>query len=90
MAKKEKVLDLNTKASKVTGEELAKLQEVVKSINTFHFEIGKLEAQKHQYLHALSVHGDSIKELQNELETKYGTADVNLTDGSINRTADEG
>lgn len=90
MAKKEKLVDLGSKAEKVTEEELAKLQEVVKGINTIQLEIGRLEAQKHEYLHNLSNYRESAKNLQDELQAKYGSADINLVDGSINRESNEG
>ena len=83
MAKKEKVIDLKAKAEKVTDEELKKLQDVVSGINSLQVEIGRLEAQKHMQLHKLAVVRDEATLLQTELEKNYGTADVNINDGSI-------
>ena len=81
--KKEKVVDLKPKASKVTDEELKNLQEVVSNINNLQSEIGRVEAQKHGYLHQLAVVRDKATLLQGELEKTYGTANVNINDGSI-------
>ena len=83
MAKKEKVIDLKAKAEKVTDEELKKLQDIVSGINSLQAEIGRLEAQKHVQLHKLAVVRDQGTLLQTELEKAYGTADVNINDGSI-------
>ena len=46
-------------------------------------EIGRVEAQKHGYLHQLAVVRDKATLLQGELEKVYGTANVNINDGSI-------
>tara|TARA_X000001382_G_scaffold107288_1_gene82933 strand:- start:992 stop:1261 length:270 start_codon:yes stop_codon:yes gene_type:complete len=83
MATKEKVIDLKAKAEKITDEELKKLQEIVSNINSLQSEIGRLEAQKHTQLHRLAVVRDEAALLQTELEENYGTADVNINDGSI-------
>ena len=83
MAKKEKVIDLKAKAEKVTDEELKKLQDIVSGINALQVEIGRLEAQKHVQLHKLAVVRDEATLLQTELEKTYGTADVNINNGSI-------
>ena len=84
MATKEKVVELKAKAEKVTEEELKKLNEVVSNINSLQSEIGRLEAQKHTYLHKLAMVRDEAALMQAELEKNYGTADVNINDGTIN------
>ena len=81
--KKQKMVDLKPKAKKVTDEELKKLQDVVSGINSLQVEIGRLEAQKHIQLHKLAVVRDEATLLQANLEKTYGTADVNINDGSI-------
>ena len=84
MAKKEKVVDLKTKANKISEAELKELQSVVSSLNKLNFDIGTLEAQKHNLLHALFQANDSIRGMQDKFEKEYGTADVNIQDGTIN------
>ena len=83
MAKKEKVVELKAKAEKITDEELAKLKDVVSNINVLQLEVGKLESQKHMYLHKLAEVRDEATLIQNDLEKAYGTANVNISDGSI-------
>ena len=86
--KKNKVVDLKAKVDKVSNEHLAQLQQAVNAVNGIQFEVGKIEAQKHVYLHRLTSAQDSIKSLQDMLVKEYGTYDVDLTDGSINHGND--
>lgn len=88
-ATKEKMVDLTPKAEKVTEEQLTQLQEVVNNINTIQFEIGKIEAQKHAYLHRLAGNQDRIKVLQDTMQQEYGTFDIDLKDGTINYPKNE-
>jgi hypothetical protein len=83
MAKKEKTIELKAKAEKVTDEELKQLQNIVSNISSLQNEIGKLESQKHIRLHKLAVVRDEATLFQNKLEETYGTAEVNIQDGSI-------
>ena len=84
MAKKEKVVELKPKVDKVSEEHLKQLQTVVNKINQFQFNIGKLESQKHLLMHELVVVQEKIGELQDEMMKEYGSADINLMDGTIN------
>jgi hypothetical protein len=83
MAKKEKTIELKAKAEKVTDKELKQLQNIVSNISSLQNEIGKLESQKHIRLHKLAVVRDEATLFQNKLEETYGTAEVNIQDGSI-------
>ena len=56
--KKEKVVDL--KPQNVSEEELKELQQVVSAINKLQFDIGQMEAQKHNALHALFQGNDKL------------------------------
>ena len=86
---KEKIVDLKPKVDKISDEHLKELQEVVNIINNIQFNIGKLEGQKHSLLHELSVSQKKILDMQSKLSKEYGTFDVNVTDGTINRKKDE-
>jgi len=88
MGKVKEMVDLKPKADKVTAEQLEKLQQVVNNINAIQFEVGKIEAQKHSYLHKLAELQDNIGKLQEELHKEYGTFDVDLKDGTINYPED--
>ena len=82
--KKEKIVDLKPKAEKVTDEQLKELQGIISNANKLRFDIGTLETQKHNLLHALFQTNDKIIDLQNKFQEEYNTVDINITDGTIN------
>jgi hypothetical protein len=84
MAKKEKVVDLKPKAEKISEDQLKELQGTVSAINKLKFDIGTIEAQKHNLLHALFQANEKIVTMQDKFTKEYGTYDVNIADGTIN------
>ena len=86
MAKTKKVVDL--KPTKVTDEQLKKIQETVSVINRAHSEIGSVETKKHALMHQVSASQEVLQTLQTELEKEYGTVDININDGTINYKED--
>jgi len=88
MAKTKKVVDL--KPAKVTDEQLKRIQETVSSINKGQMEVGKLETNKHALIHQISRYQEALQVLQNELEKEYGTVDININDGTINYSKENG
>ena len=89
MTKKEETVDLKPKVEKITEEHLDQLQKIVNAINSLQFNIGKIEAQKHTLLHNLSVTQDRVNQLQDTFQKEYGTFDVNINDGTINRAEEK-
>ena len=85
--KKNKVVDL--KPEKISEEELTQLRNVVSAINKLQFDIGTIEVQKHNALHALFEGNDKLNEMQSNFKEKYGTDDVNIQDGTIKYKDDE-
>ena len=85
--KKEKVVDL--KPQNVSEEELNKMQSVISAINKVKFDLGDLESRKHNMLHMLMQGNEQLRALQEDLEKTYGTADINIQDGSIKYKEDE-
>ena len=85
--KKEKVIDL--KPEKISDEQLKELQQVIAAINKLQFDIGAMEAQKHEALHAISQGRDKLSGLQNVFKEQYGTDDINIQSGTINYKEDE-
>ena len=81
---KEKEIELKVKAEKIWEEHLKQLQQVVNAVNSIQFNIGKMETQKHQYLHDMTNLNERVRMLQDNLVKTYGSYDVNLTDGTIN------
>ena len=86
---KEKTIEVKNRAEKVSDEHLKEIQETIGAINNFQFNIGKLEAQKHDILHRLATAQDKIALMQDTLQKEYGTNDVNIKDGTINWPKEE-
>ena len=84
MAKKEKIVELKTKAEKISEKDLKELQGVVNALNGTQFNIGKIEVQKHRLLHDLASVQDKITLMQDRMTKEYGTFDINIDDGTIN------
>ena len=89
MATKEKVIDLKPKAERITEEQLKDLQAVIQTINSIQFEIGKLEAHKHELVHRLAASQNQVKSFQDVFEKEYGSCDINIDDGTINRKEED-
>ena len=81
MAKKEKLVDL--KPEKISDEQLERMQKLVSGINKIQFDMGAMQAKVHELAHLHIAQNAKIKELQDELQEKYGTVDVNIQDGTI-------
>ena len=85
MAKKEKELTVKTeKATKIHEKHLKEMQDIVNTINSIQFNIGKLEIQKHTALEELKKQQNGVSKLQDTLLREYGSYDVNINDGTIN------
>ena len=87
--KKDKIVDLKSKAKKIETQELHKLQSLAKGINQAQKQIGIIESQKHSMLHDIFEMRNYMMSAQKELEEKYGTHDVSLEDGTINYSSNE-
>jgi len=87
--KKEKMVDLKPKGEKISDEHLKELQGILNITNNIQFKIGQLEGQKHTLLHELGLTQKKIVNMQDKLAKEYGTFDINVTDGTINREKDE-
>ena len=85
--KKEKMKDL--RAAAIKDEQLKELQNLVAAINKLQFDIGVMEVQKHNAMHALLEGSDKLGAMQKAFEEEYGTNDINIQDGTINYKDDE-
>ena len=88
--KKEEIVDLTPKAEKITDEQLKKVQDTVNSINRVQLELGILETRKHGLLHNIVAIQDSLNSMQVDFEKEYGTSDINIQDGTINYSKENG
>ena len=77
------------KPSKITNEELNQVQSVINDMNRAQLEIGSMETKKHSLLHHISILQEKLNEMQINFEKVYGTADINIQDGTINHSKDE-
>ncbi len=67
---------------KITEEQLKQVQAQVQVKSQLVSDIGAVEAQKHELLHALSNVIEKTKETAAQLEEEYGKININLEDGS--------
>ena len=65
------------KATKVTKEELQKVQTLVNTINNAQFRVGDLELEKANLLSVMMTSKNQFNELQGKLREKYGDVVVN-------------
>ena len=77
------------KPSKISNEELNQVQSVVNDVNRAQLEIGSFESKKHNLLHHISVLQEQLGKMQVEFEKTYGTADINIQDGTINHPKED-
>jgi predicted nucleic acid-binding Zn-ribbon protein len=68
--------------SKITKEELESLLESEKKVSAIKHDLGTLDEQKHNLLHALGQVREESNKVKKELEGKYGKININLQDGS--------
>ena len=76
------------KATKITNEELNQVQSVINDINRAQLEVGSMESKKHNLLHHVSALQEQLGKMQVDFEKTYGTADINIQDGTINHKED--
>ena len=88
--KAEKVIDLTPKAEKITDVQLNRLQTTIKTIEHFTNDIGRLEVQKNSILNAMTSHQKQIDTLRSEFNKEYGTDNINIQDGTIAYTEENG
>lgn len=72
--------------SKIKEEELQELRQSVDTLNSIQMQIGGLEAQKHELLHAVAEANQKFSEIQKSLEENYGKVSVNIQTGEITKT----
>ena len=78
------------KPEKITDEQLKKVQDVINDINRSQMELGQMETKKHAMLHSVSALQEAVGVIRDEFEKEYGTADVNIQDGTINYPKENG
>jgi hypothetical protein len=67
--------------NQITKEQLTKVQDQQKELNTLLRDIGYVETQKHILLHKQSDLNNSIEEYKAELEKEYGAITIDIETG---------
>ena len=79
-----------SETKKITAEQLEKLVKNQRELNGVLANIGVLESQKHSLLHQLADINKESEEFKAELQTEYGSININLEDGSYVEVENEG
>ena len=80
---------MSEKELKITDEQLEKIRAQVNVRGQLISDIGAVEAQKHDLLHALNNVMQKTKETADELEKEYGKININLEDGTYEVVEEE-
>jgi len=68
---------------KLEKTELKEIQDIIQRINNLQMQIGSIEAQKHELLHAITDASTEFQVKQSLLKNKYGEVDIDITTGEI-------
>lgn len=69
------------KAKKITKAELESVQSAVNGINNFYMSIGRALVTALKTMEDLDTLEENLQSTQKELEEKYGSVSINLTNG---------
>ena len=82
------MVDLKSKATHLTTDELTPVQKIVGEMNRIKMELGNIEIRKHELLHINNNLQDEIGKLQKTLNEKYGNVDIDINTGEIKEKED--
>ena len=88
--KAEKVVDLTPKAEKITDTQLKNVQTTVRTMDHLTMELGRIDIQKYGILKGIENIQAELDLLRQEFKKEYGTDNINIQDGTINYTPDNG
>ena len=75
--------------NQITKEELTKIQDQQKELNTLLRDIGYVETQKHLLLHKQAELNNSIEEYKADLEKEYGAISIDIETGTYTKIEEE-
>ena len=78
------------KPEKISEEQLKEVQDLINNINRSQMELGQMQTKKHAILHHISISQEAVGKMRDTFEKEYGTADVNIQDGTINYPQENG
>lgn len=73
--------------NKITAEQLEVVQKQQKDLQNLLVNIGIMESQKHNALHALEKLNKEVDEFKMQLEAQYGAININVADGTYSAIA---
>ena len=82
-------LNKMAKEAKLSTEELEALKNTINQLNSVQTQIGGIELQKHELLHAFAQMKTKLEEQQKELQTKYGDKVIDINTGELREPAKE-
>jgi hypothetical protein len=85
MGGKKKMKAKDLRPDRVSETDLKALQEIVTAINKMQFDIGTMEVQKHNFMHAITQANEKMGEMQVDFADRYGTSNINIQTGAIDR-----
>ena len=74
---------------KITAEQLETIVKNQRELNQILVNVGMLESQKHGLLHQLADVNKDIEGFKSELQTQYGSININLEDGSYTEAEED-
>tara|TARA_R100000315_G_scaffold29377_1_gene11637 strand:- start:92 stop:379 length:288 start_codon:yes stop_codon:yes gene_type:complete len=89
MATKTKVNKRLSKPEKITNEELNKIQNLIDATNRAQMQVGGIEIQKNELLQNISMLRSQINIVRKDFNKTYGTDDIDIQTGKINRNNNE-
>ena len=88
--KVDKVIDLTPKAEKISEQELTSLQATIKTIDKLTVDVGRMEIQKYGLMKAMESVQQNIETIRQGFNSKYGTDNINIQDGTIGYPEENG
>jgi len=70
---------------KIKEEQLETIKEQQTKLNNLINQIGVLEANKHGLLHEMAGVNQDVEKFKAELESEYGSVNINLEDGTYTK-----
>jgi vacuolar-type H+-ATPase subunit D/Vma8 len=74
---------------KIKEEQLKKIQDQQKELESLITGIGLLEARKHSLLHEISDKNKDIESTKHELESEYGAINIDMQTGEFTKLSKE-
>lgn len=88
MAKRKtgKTIELSNTPKSISSEQLKNLQQLVSTYNQGKLRLGSMELDRSNLVDNMRFVNDEMLKLQEVFVKEYGTADINMSDGTINYT----